>query len=124
MPTGSIKKRISKVKIQPQNNEEQKPKKEINMKPIKPFQALGAPLIAGLIVTLSGCGGGGTTTNHAPEATDQNITTNEDTTKTITLTGTDEDNDTLTFTITTNPEHGTLTAAAALAFGSGSAAYT
>jgi hypothetical protein len=78
----------------------------------------------------SGCGGGGgdgddNTTNHTPQAIDQNITTDEDTAKAITLTGTDEDNDTLTFTITTNPEHGTLVTAVASTLGSsGSAVYT
>ena len=46
--------------------------------------------------------------NHAPVATAQTISTNEDTGKAITLAGTDEDGDALTFSMVTSPAHGVL----------------
>ena len=45
--------------------------------------------------------------NDAPTATDQSVTTNEDTDKAVTLSGTDPENDTLTFTYN-QPSHGTV----------------
>ncbi len=50
--------------------------------------------------------------NHAPTATAQNATTDEDTAKTITLNGTDADGDTLTYTVTAQPSHGALSGTA------------
>ncbi|GEM_PF-4521468 len=46
--------------------------------------------------------------NHAPVATAQSVTTNEDTAKAITLTATDSDGDALTFGIMSQPSHGAL----------------
>ena len=46
--------------------------------------------------------------NNTPVAIPQNITMDEDTTKTITLSGTDVDGDVLTYTVTTAPTHGTF----------------
>jgi hypothetical protein len=46
--------------------------------------------------------------NHAPVATPQNITLDEDTIKIITLSGTDADGDSLTYIVVTPPNHGTF----------------
>jgi hypothetical protein len=46
--------------------------------------------------------------NLAPVADNQSITTNEDTAKAITLTANDVDGNTLTYSIVTSPTHGTL----------------
>ena len=46
--------------------------------------------------------------NQAPVATDQSVTTPEDTPVDITLTATDADNDPLSFFVVTGPAHGTL----------------
>ena len=51
---------------------------------------------------------GSSTTNHAPVATAQSVTTNEDTAKSITLAGTDADGDTLTYSVVGSPTKGTL----------------
>jgi hypothetical protein len=48
-----------------------------------------------------------TPNNDAPTATDQSVTTTEDTDKAITLSGTDPENDTLSFTYD-QPAHGTV----------------
>jgi sugar lactone lactonase YvrE len=48
------------------------------------------------------------TENHPPVAQDQNITTDEDTSKAITLVATDPDGDTLTYMVVVQPSHGTL----------------
>ena len=53
--------------------------------------------------------------NDAPVATDQNVTTAEDTAKDITLTGTDIDGDTLTFAIVDQPAHGDVVLAGSVA---------
>jgi len=91
----------------------------------------------GIVMALSACGGGGggtpseptppaqttdqnesndtepTTTNHAPIATSQSITVDEDSSNNaITLAGTDSDSDTLTYTVTANPSHGSLSGTA------------
>ena len=50
--------------------------------------------------------------NDPPVATNQNLTTNEDTAKAITLTATDANNDALTYSIVSNPTHGTLSGTA------------
>ena len=50
----------------------------------------------------------GSGTNRPPKADPQNVTTTEDTAKSITLTGSDPDGDTLTYSITKPPDHGTL----------------
>jgi hypothetical protein len=50
--------------------------------------------------------------NRAPTATDQSVTSLEDTPITITLNGADSDNDPLTFAIATAPARGTLSAIA------------
>ncbi|MBS1983752.1 MAG: cadherin-like domain-containing protein [Bdellovibrionales bacterium] len=48
--------------------------------------------------------------NHVPVATDQSISTSEDTPKIVTFSGTDADSgDTLTYSIASQPLHGTLT---------------
>ena len=47
--------------------------------------------------------------DHAPVATPQNVTVNENSSTSVTLTGTDVDNDTLTFTVVAQPTNGTLT---------------
>jgi hypothetical protein len=47
--------------------------------------------------------------NHAPVASDQSVTTAEDTTKAITLNATDADSDSLTYSVVSQPQHGTLT---------------
>ncbi len=47
--------------------------------------------------------------NEAPAATDQGVTTNEDTPLAVSLGGVDPDGDPLTHAITTAPAHGTLT---------------
>src|SRR5947207_12589909 len=44
--------------------------------------------------------------NHAPTATAQSVSLNQDTTSTVTLTGTDADNDPLRFKVTTLPTNG------------------
>jgi hypothetical protein len=89
--------------------------KESNMKPIKSTQIILAPLVVGLILTLSGCGGGGgggddNTTNHAPETTNDTATvTRDDVAVDIDVLGndTDGDGDTLTLQSVTTPAHGT-----------------
>ena len=53
-----------------------------------------------------------TTSNRAPAATAQSVTTAEDTATAITLAGSDPDNDALTFAIASQPAHGTLTGTA------------
>jgi hypothetical protein len=50
--------------------------------------------------------------NHAPVASAQSVTTNEDTAKAIVLVATDVDNDPLTYAVVTAPLHGTLTGTA------------
>ena len=52
------------------------------------------------------------TSNTAPVANAQSVTTNEDTAKAITLTGSDADGDPLTYSVVTNPAHGTLSGTA------------
>ncbi len=47
--------------------------------------------------------------NDAPVASDQSLTTNEDTPLTDSVSATDVDGDTLTFVVTVDPTHGTLT---------------
>lgn len=47
--------------------------------------------------------------NRAPVATPQSVTTPEDTNRTITVAGTDADGDALTFSIVTQPTNGTVT---------------
>jgi hypothetical protein len=46
--------------------------------------------------------------NHAPVASGQSVSLNQDTTSTVTLTGTDSDNDALRFKVTTLPTSGKL----------------
>ena len=53
-----------------------------------------------------------TAVNDAPIANEQNITTTEDTNKTIVLSGSDIDGDTLGYTVTQVPSHGTLSGTA------------
>ncbi|MEM2991262.1 MAG: Ig-like domain-containing protein, partial [Halobacteria archaeon] len=48
------------------------------------------------------------TKNHAPEASDQSVSLDEDGSLVITLSGTDEDGDSLSFSITDYPDHGTI----------------
>ena len=50
--------------------------------------------------------------NHVPTANSQNISLQEDSTKSITLKATDSDGDTLRYTILSNPAHGTLSGTA------------
>jgi hypothetical protein len=50
--------------------------------------------------------------NDAPVANGQNISTPQDTAKSITLTGSDVDGDPLTFSVTATPSHGTLSGTA------------
>jgi hypothetical protein len=50
--------------------------------------------------------------NHVPVATDQTVTTAEDTAKAITLAATDADGDTLTYSIVAGPTHGALSGVA------------
>ncbi|MEI6604594.1 MAG: Ig-like domain-containing protein [Verrucomicrobiota bacterium] len=50
--------------------------------------------------------------NAAPVATAQNVSTPEDTARTITLAGTDVDLNTLSYTVVTQPAHGTLSGTA------------
>src|SRR5262249_23451735 len=50
--------------------------------------------------------------NHAPVATPQAVSTNEDVAKAITLSATDIDNDTLSYSVVTPPTHGTLSGTA------------
>lgn len=57
------------------------------------------PVLVGLNLTLE---------NSAPVAADQNVTTAEDTAKSITLQANDTENDDLTYTIVDGPDHGTL----------------
>ncbi|GGX54574.1 hypothetical protein GCM10007392_22480 [Saccharospirillum salsuginis] len=58
---------------------------------------------------LSACGGGGgTDSNTAPKATDQSVSTGENTPLDITLTGNDDDGDSLSFTVKGDPANGTL----------------
>ena len=52
------------------------------------------------------------TTNRAPVATAQSVTTAEDSATAITLAGTDPDGDSLTFTVVSQPAHGTLSGTA------------
>ena len=52
------------------------------------------------------------TSNTAPVANAQSVTTNEDTAKAITLTGSDADGDPLTYSVVTQPAHGTLSGTA------------
>jgi len=70
-------------------------------------------ILMGSMLVLIGCGGNGA---QAPSAADQNITTQEDTAKTITLTGTAMaktlSGTSLTYSVTTNPTHGTLSGTA------------
>jgi surface protein len=47
-------------------------------------------------------------TNHAPEAYDQNLTTDENSSINITLVGMDSDDDNLSYTIVSGPDHGVL----------------
>lgn len=47
--------------------------------------------------------------NDAPTATNQSLTTKEDTALTGTVTGADIDGDTLTYSLVSGPAHGTLT---------------
>ena len=47
--------------------------------------------------------------NDAPTATDQSVSTNEDTPKQVTLSGTDPDNDSLTYTFDPSSAHGVIT---------------
>jgi hypothetical protein len=51
----------------------------------------------------------GTTTNHNPVASNQNVATTPNTDKSITLTASDSDGDKLTYSIVKQPSHGTLT---------------
>ena len=53
-----------------------------------------------------------TAVNDAPVASDQAVTTNEDTAKAITLSATDVEGSALTYTIGTGPTHGTLSGVA------------
>ena len=53
-----------------------------------------------------------TKSNVAPVASDQSVTTPEDTAKAITLSATDADGDPLTYAVVTGPAHGTLTGTA------------
>src|ERR1044071_5822451 len=46
--------------------------------------------------------------NHAPVASAQSVTTNEDVAKATTLAASDVDNDTLTYAVVAGPAHGTL----------------
>ena len=64
------------------------------------------------VVLLSACGGGGGSTNHAPIATNQTVSTAEDTAKEIVLGGTDAEGDSLTYAIVSDPVHGTLSGTA------------
>ena len=57
--------------------------------------------------------------NDAPSATEQNVTTAEETADVVTLAGTDVDGDTLTFAKASDPAHGTVSITTA-----GSATYT
>src|SRR5204862_18314 len=50
--------------------------------------------------------------NHAPTASAQAVTTNEDVAKAITLAASDVDGDTLTYSIVAGPAHGTLSGTA------------
>ncbi|MCX7805697.1 MAG: Ig-like domain-containing protein, partial [Planctomycetota bacterium] len=50
--------------------------------------------------------------NDPPVASDQNVTTAEDTPKAITLTATDADGDALTYVVVSGPSHGTLSGTA------------
>jgi hypothetical protein len=50
--------------------------------------------------------------NDAPVASDQSVTTNEDTAKSITLSATDVEGSALTYTIVVGPTHGTLSGVA------------
>ncbi|HZE56783.1 MAG TPA: Ig-like domain-containing protein [Chthoniobacterales bacterium] len=50
--------------------------------------------------------------NTAPVATNQAVSTNEDTAKNITLTGSDADNDPITFSVVSSPSHGALSGTA------------
>jgi glutaminyl-peptide cyclotransferase len=52
------------------------------------------------------------TSNQAPVANDQSLTTAEDVARDVTLTGSDADGDPLSYTILTMPAHGTLSGAA------------
>jgi hypothetical protein len=54
-----------------------------------------------------------TPVNDAPIASDQSVTTPEDTPVAITLTGSDVDGDSLTYTVVTQPQHGTLSGSGA-----------
>jgi large repetitive protein len=54
----------------------------------------------------------GTTSNTAPVANAQSVTTNEDTVKAITLTATDANSDPLTYSIVSSPGHGSLSGTA------------
>src|SRR5205814_10592893 len=53
-----------------------------------------------------------TAVNDAPVATDQTVTTDEDTAKAITLSATDVEGSPLTYAIVSGPAHGTLTGTA------------
>lgn len=53
------------------------------------------------------------TTNHAPSAIAQSVSTTADTAKAITLTATDADGNPLTYAIVANPTHGTLSGSGA-----------
>ncbi len=61
--------------------------------------------------TLGGGGGGGST-NTAPVANGQSVTTAEDTSKAITLTATDAETNALTYAIVAGPAHGSLSGTA------------
>ena len=85
----------------------------------------GTPTATGVFnytVTMTGGCPGGTNTamgsiivnavNHAPVASNQSVTTDEDVAKLISLNATDVDGNTLNYSIVTPPSHGTLTGAA------------
>lgn len=70
------------------------------------------PLAAAIAALLGACGGGhspSSTTNRAPVATQQSVSTNQDTALGVMLAGTDPDGDSLQYSIVATPAHGTLT---------------
>jgi hypothetical protein len=72
------------------------------------------PLIVGIAMMFTGCGGGGGggNTNHTPTASNQSIVIESEESKSITLNGNDIDGDTLRYRVSTNPTHGTLSGTA------------
>ena len=64
----------------------------------------------GLVAELAGAHIG--TSNQAPVANPQSVTTAEDTAKAITLTGSDPDGNPLTYSVVTQPGHGSLSGTA------------